>query len=52
LNARDLSQVNDKGDRMVAPGAYSIAVGGGQPGTPASPVEREFSISGEKALPE
>jgi beta-glucosidase len=52
LNARDLSEVNDKGDRVVAPGAYSITVGGGQPGTAALTAEKEFSISGEKALPE
>jgi beta-glucosidase len=52
LNARDLSEVNDKGDRVVAPGAYTIAVGGGQPGTSASPAEAELSVSGEKALPE
>ncbi|MGA8429081.1 MAG: glycoside hydrolase family 3 C-terminal domain-containing protein [Candidatus Sulfotelmatobacter sp.] len=52
LNARDLSEVKENGDRVVAPGAYSIAVGGGQPDTVASPAEVEFSVSGEKALPE
>jgi beta-glucosidase len=52
LNARDLSEVKENGDRVVAPGAYSIAVGGGQPDTVASPTEAEFSVSGEKALPE
>ncbi len=52
LNSRDLSEVNDKGDRVVAPGAYSISVGGGQPGTSALTAEKEFSISGEKGLPE
>jgi len=52
LNPRDLSEVNEKGDRVIAPGAYSISVGGGQPGTQAAPVEAGFSVSGEKALPE
>jgi beta-glucosidase len=52
LNARDLSEVKENGDRVVARGAYSIAVGGGQPDTVASPIEVEFSVSGEKALPE
>jgi beta-glucosidase len=52
LNARDLSEVKDNGDRVVAPGAYSISVGGGQPGTAASQIQAEFSVSGEKALPE
>jgi beta-glucosidase len=52
LSARDLSQVKDNGDRVVAPGAYRLSVGGGQPGTAASSLEAEFSISGEQALPE
>jgi beta-glucosidase len=52
LNARDLSEVNEKGDRVVAPGAYSITVGGGQPGTTASQGRAELSISGEQKLPE
>ncbi len=52
LNPRDLSEVKENGDRVVAPGAYSIAVGGGQPGTSASPLESDFTVSGEKALPE
>ncbi len=52
LNARDLSEVNEKGDRVVAPGAYSITVGGGQPGTTASQERAELTISGEQKLPE
>jgi beta-glucosidase len=52
LKPRDLSEVNEKGDRVIAPGAYSISVGGGQPGTMASPVEAKFNVSGEKMLPE
>jgi len=44
--------VKENGDRVVAPGAYSIAVGGGQPGTAASPLESDFTVSGEKPLPE
>ena len=33
LGARDLSYVNEAGDRFVGAGDYLITVGGGQPGT-------------------
>ena len=36
LNPRDLSFVNEAGERGVFAGAYSISVGGGQPGTGAA----------------
>jgi beta-glucosidase len=52
LDARDLSEVNDKGDRIVAKGAYRISVGGGQPGTTAPQVEAGFRIKGSQKLPE
>ncbi|HEX7424053.1 MAG TPA: glycoside hydrolase family 3 C-terminal domain-containing protein [Terriglobales bacterium] len=52
LDARDLSEVNEKGDRIVAEGAFGISVGGGQPGTVAPGVEARFSIRGEQKLPE
>jgi beta-glucosidase len=52
LNARDMSEVKENGDRVVAPGAYTISVGGGQPGTVAAHGDAELKISGEKALPE
>jgi beta-glucosidase len=52
LQARDLSQVNEAGDRIVAAGPYRISVGGGQPGTGAAVVETSFSIRGEQKLPE
>lgn len=52
LDARDLSEVDKKGDRIIASGAYSITVGGGQPGTPAPQVEARFKIKGKQVLPE
>ena len=52
LDARDLSEVNERGDRVVAQGTYSLSVGGGQPGTGAPGAEIEFSIRGEQMLPE
>jgi beta-glucosidase len=49
LFPRQLSEVNEEGNRTVAPGDYAIYVSGGQPeaGTPAA----TLSISGTVALP-
>jgi beta-glucosidase len=49
LSPRQLSEVDEKGNRAVMPGDYSIYVSGGQPqtGTPAA----TFHISGTAALP-
>lgn len=52
LDARALSMVNDSGDRIVSPGAYSIAVGGGQPGTSAPAADAPLTIEGAQKLPE
>jgi beta-glucosidase len=52
LDSRDLSEVNEKGNRIVARGSYRISVGGGQPGTPAPQAEAEFQIKGSRKLPE
>jgi len=37
---------------MIAPGDYTISVGGGQPDTGAPGVSGHFRIEGEYALPE
>jgi len=52
LDPRDLSYVNEAGDRLVAAGKYRVSVGGGQPGTSAAAVEVPLEISGEYKLPE
>ena len=52
LDPRDLSYVNEAGDRLVGAGKYSISVGGGQPGTSAPVVELPLEIRGEYKLPE
>jgi beta-glucosidase len=52
LNPRDLSHVNEAGDRIIAPGSYKLSVGGGQPGTDAPVVETNLTITGEAHLPE
>jgi len=52
LLARDLSHVNETGDRIVAKGTYIVNVGGGQPGTSAPGAQGSFAIRGEQKLPE
>jgi beta-glucosidase len=52
LDPRDLSAVNQAGDRMISAGAYRVSVGGGQPGTDASRAETAFDVTGEQKLPE
>jgi beta-glucosidase len=51
LQPRDLSYVNEQGDRMIASGAYTISVGGGLPGA-APTTEASLSIRGQQKLPE
>jgi beta-glucosidase len=52
LPPRDLSYVNEAGDRLVAAGDYVITVGGGQPGTSAAHAEAPLAIRGDERLPE
>jgi beta-glucosidase len=52
LKPRDLSMVTDAGEPIVAEGAYTVSVGGGQPDTGAPAVAGSFKVSGTLALPE
>jgi beta-glucosidase len=52
LGPRDLSLVNEAGDRMVAPGMYRVSVGGGQPGTGVPTVEAPLTIHETQRLPD
>jgi beta-glucosidase len=52
LSPRDLSLVNESGDRVVAAGTYTISVGGGQPGSSVSGSETRLSIDGNERLPD
>jgi beta-glucosidase len=52
LTPRDLSIVNEAGDRLVPEGEYAITVGGGQPGTGAPVTAAAFRVDGEEKLPE
>jgi beta-glucosidase len=51
LDRRDLSCVNQAGDRIVAPGAYTVFVGGGQPLPGAAGMSLPFTIQGDLKLP-
>jgi beta-glucosidase len=50
LDPRDLSSVTEAGERIVAPGAYTLTVGGGQPGTDAPGASAHFTINGASKL--
>jgi beta-glucosidase len=52
LNPRDMSIVTEAGDPVVAEGAYTLSIGGGQPGTSAPVVTGSFSVQGTQKLPE
>lgn len=52
LSPRDLSLVNEAGDRIIAAGVYKISIGGGQPAASTSGAEVLFSIQGNEKLPE
>jgi beta-glucosidase len=51
LQPRDLSLVNERGDRVVTGGTYQVRGGGGQPGK-APGVEATLLVRGEQTLPE
>jgi len=48
LKERDFSLVTEAGGLIVAPGKYSVSIGGGQPGTGASTVTGSFEINGRQ----
>ena len=51
LDPRAIAQVDEKGNRVILPGEYTVSVGGGQPGTSASTQTATFTITGKKELP-
>ena len=52
LKNRDLGMVTEDGNPIIAPGEYTISVGGGQPDTAAPRVSGHFRVEGQLALPE
>jgi beta-glucosidase len=52
LKPRDLSMVTEAGEPIVAEGAYTVTVGGGQPNAGAPTVSASFNVMGSLTLPE
>jgi beta-glucosidase len=52
LQQRDLGMVTEDGAPIIAPGNYTLSIGGGQPETGAPGVTGHFHIDGQYALPE
>ncbi|MGA2569989.1 MAG: glycoside hydrolase family 3 C-terminal domain-containing protein [Terracidiphilus sp.] len=52
LKPRDMSMVTSAGEPIVAEGAYTVIVGGGQPDTGAAGVTGTFSVKGTQQLSE
>ena len=52
LKPRDMSMVTEAGEPIVAEGAYTVVVGGGQPDTGAPTVTGNFNVTGSLTLPE
>ncbi len=50
LSPRDLSSVTAAGARIVAPGAYRLSVGGGQPGAGVAAAAGGFTVTGQTTL--
>ncbi|MBN2370450.1 MAG: glycoside hydrolase family 3 C-terminal domain-containing protein [Vicinamibacteria bacterium] len=51
LTPRTLGQVDEKGERVIVPGTYGVAVGGAQPGETSAGVEGTFDVTGSATLP-
>ena len=51
IDPRTLGQVNEKGERIVMPGAYSVAVGGAQPAEFPGAAKASFEVVGSVTLP-
>lgn len=51
LDPRTLGQVDEKGERVVLPGTYGVAVGGAQPAEFPGAVTATFDVTGSQTLP-
>jgi beta-glucosidase len=52
LEGREMSMVSAEGEPEIPAGAYTISVGGGQPGTSAQTLSGTVTVEGSKMLPE
>jgi beta-glucosidase len=51
IDPRSLGQVDEKGNRVIVPGEYTISLGDAQPQDTTSAVTGKFSVSGKTQLP-
>ncbi len=51
IDPRSLGQVNQKGNRVIVPGKYSVSLGGAQPQDAASVLTGKFNVTGTAELP-
>ena len=51
INPRLLGQVNEKGDRVIVPGEYTVSIGSTQPGETEAVQTGKFVITGKTTLP-
>jgi beta-glucosidase len=51
IDPRTLGQVDEKGDRVIVPGSYGVAVGGAQPAEFPGAVTAAFEVVGSLKLP-
>ena len=52
LKPRDMSMVTEAGEPTIPEGEFTLSVGGGQPGTSATTVEKTFNVRNTLTLPE
>ena len=51
IDPRSLGQVDEKGNRVIVPGEYTISLGSAQPQDTSSAVTGKFAVSGKTQLP-
>ena len=51
IDSRSLGQVDQKGNRVIMPGEYSVSLGGAQPQDAASVLTGKFNVTGIAELP-
>jgi len=51
LDPRSLSSVDEKGNRGILEGKYTVSVGGAQPQETTAKSEADFAVTGSLALP-
>ena len=51
IDPRSVGQVDEKGNRVIAPGEYEVFLGGAQPGPGTAGTSGKFTITGETVLP-